>query len=476
MRFRVNMNSIDTYIIIAYMVVVIGVGILAGLKQDFESYWVNRRKTSTFLLIFSIVSTQVGAGAIVGLASAAYSSGIGYGLVALVSTVGGLLLVAVFAPKIKQFGDAHKAVTLSEFFGVRYGRTTEILAGIAVMLAYISFLGAQFVATGTLLHLWGGIDFTLALLLSSVALILYTSFAGLRGDILTDFVHFIVMAIVFFIFLIPGVHNYGTTFQDLLTKLPASHWSPTTFGGVGFLVGGLFFGIILSLVSMEIWQRVYAANGPRQARSVFTWGALLIIPFYILAIFIGLVARARYEHLASPDMAIFQVFQDQLPSGLLGLGIAALLAAFMSTANSMMLVLSATIVRNFFNIGKRLEANDRQRKALLFSRFVTLAVGGIGLAFALLLPDIVQLSLNAFYLIGLLFPPLLGGVLWRRSTARAANLSIIIGMAATIVALPFIPRQAFIAAAVLAIPTFVIASKMTKHTSTESTDLGTSLR
>lgn len=457
------------------MTVVIGVGIFAGLKQDFESYWVNRRRTSTLLLVFSIISTQVGAGAVVGLASAAYDSGIGYGLVALVSTVGGLLLVAFFAPKIKKFGDAHKAVTLSEFFGVRYGRSTEILAGITILLAYVSFLGAQFVATGTLLHIWGGIDFVVALLLSSVALILYTSFAGLRGDILTDFVHFIVMAIVFLVFMIPGVHDYGATLEDLRSVLPASHWSPLTFGGIGFLIGGLFFGIILSLVSMEIWQRIYAATDSSQARRVFTWGAILIIPFYILATFIGLVARVKYDHLASPDLAIFQVFQDQLPIGLLGLGIAALLAAFMSTANSMMLVLSATIVRNLFNIGKIERPNGNQRRALRLSRLVTLLVGGIGLAFALLLPDIVQLSLNAFYLIGLLFPPLLGGVLWRRSSLRAANLSIIFGLIATVIALPFIPRQAFIAAAVLAIPTFIIASKCSNHSANESIELSKSL-
>ena len=108
------MSLVDVLIVIAWSLFTLFIGMYAGMRENFEGYWLNKRQTRTALLVFTIVATQVGGGAIVGIASSTYKSGTGFGLVAIISTVTGLLAIAWLAPAIKRFGDRTKAFTLPE--------------------------------------------------------------------------------------------------------------------------------------------------------------------------------------------------------------------------------------------------------------------------------------------------------------------------------------------------------------------------
>lgn len=446
-------TRVDTLILLVYLGLTISIGVWAGLRQTADSFWVNRRRTGFLLLLGTVVSTQLGAGAVVGLASSAYESGVGYGLVATFSTVAGFVVVALLAPRIREAGTRHSAITLGEVFRFRYGRTTEVLTGVITLVAYSSFAAAQFVALGSTVAAVMDVPYAVGLGASAGAMILYTSFSGLRGDILTDFVHFLVMCLA----LVVSLSYMGLGAEDgldhLLASLPAAHWSPLTFGGPSFFLGGLVFGAVLGVVSLEIWQRVYAASSGKQARRVFLSAAALIVPFYGTAVLLGLAARVHYGQGIVPDTALIRMISDSVPQGARGLFVAALLAAFLSTANSMLLVMSSSVVRNFLPaiIARMPGAWGNE---LRWGRGLTLLFGVLSLVVALGLPSIVQLTLNAFYILGLLFPPLIG-IVWKRATPRAAVVSMVGGVLAISLALPWIPRQAFLVGAAVAIPAFI---------------------
>ena len=130
------MSIIDTAIIIGYLLIMLIVGFLVGKRENIEGYLVNNRKTKTILLIFTIVSTSVGMGVFLGISSEAYKNGISYGLTMMIASVLSLLLVAYFAPRIKQFGDKHKAHTLGDWFAVRYSSKNRLLVSIIILIAY----------------------------------------------------------------------------------------------------------------------------------------------------------------------------------------------------------------------------------------------------------------------------------------------------------------------------------------------------
>lgn len=287
------MSTIDILIIFVWLAVVFSVGIIAGLKSNAEGFWINRRQTSTLPLIFTIVATQVGAGTIVGITSSTFSNGTGFGLVAIISTVTGFVAVAYIAPWLKRFGDRHKAVTLPEILLVRYGRKAQIAASLVILFAYLSLLAGQYTAISRLLEIWTGWDFQIALLFAVGGLIVYTAFAGLRGDIATDTLHFWIMTIVLFAFLAPFI-ALNNPVLTLINKVPAEILSPITFAGYPYLIVGSLFGIVIPLVSMELWMRVYASTNAKQARHVFFYSAAAVIPFYLFGIFLGFIANGLY--------------------------------------------------------------------------------------------------------------------------------------------------------------------------------------
>lgn len=451
------MAPIDVFIVIFWCLSTLYIGIRAGIKSDFDGFWVNERRTKTSSLIFTIVATQIGGGTILGIASSTYAAGTGFGLVAIISTLTGFLAIAWLAPRIKRFGNKTNAFTLSEIIGVRYGRIAQIAAGIVILLAYFSMLGGQLLATGIIVQIWSGFSFKIALILAGAGVIAYSAFAGLKGDIATDILHFWVMGIVLFVFLLP-IMLVKEPVIEILQNLTSDNWSPVIFGGYTYLVAGIIFGVIIPIVSMELWMRIFAAEDEKKARKSYIWSALLIMPFYLLPLLIGLIATRTMPAIANPDSLLVDSLFKYLPHGLLGLGVASLFAVLISTANTMIVVLGATLYRDV--LGRPVSGGTKE---LRHSRLITLLIGIIGVAFSMAIPDIVQLVLNAFFMIAILFPSLLCVAIWKRATTVGATLSIILGGLVTIVLIPKMPTQAFLPGLAMSILALIIGSFLTKR-------------
>lgn len=450
------MSTLDIAIVILWSLLTLFLGIRAGIKSDFDGFWLNKRKTKTSALIFTIVATQIGGGTIIGIASSSYKAGTGFGIVAILSTVTGFLAIAWLAPRIKKFGNKTKAFTLPEIFGVRYGRAAQIISGLLIMIAYFSMLGGQLLATGIIVKIWSGFSFQIALALAGLGVIVYSAFAGLKGDIVTDVLHFWIMAIVFFVVLLPFVLTKEPSFE-VLSSLSFNDYSPIRFGGYTYLIAGVLFGAIIPIVSMELWMRIFAAEDASKARKSYIWSSILIIPFYTLPLFLGLIAIKLMPNVSNSDYLFINVIYKYLPQGLLGIGIAALFAVLISSANTMIVVLGATFYRDI--LGKPIDGGIKELK---YSRVVTFVIGGMGVIFALLIPSIVQLVLNAFFIIAVLFPALLCAILWKRATLLGASLSIALGGLTTIVFIPFMPTQAFLPGLVVSILALIVGSLFSK--------------
>lgn len=451
------MTQIDILIVIFWSLATLCIGIRAGIKSDFDGFWTNKRRTKTSLLVFTIVATQIGGGTILGIASSTYAAGTGFGLVAIISTLTGFLAIAWLAPRIKRFGNKTNAFTMSEIIGVRYGRIAQIAAGIVILLAYFSMLGGQLLATGILVQVWSGFSFELAVVLAGAGVIAYSAFAGLKGDIATDILHFWVMAIVLFVLLLPII-LIKEPVGEILQGLTSKEWSPIRFGGYTYLIAGIIFGVIIPIVSMELWMRIFAAEDEHKARKAYIYSALLILPFYALPLLIGLISTRTTPNITNPDSLLVDTLFRYLPHGLLGLGVASLFAVLISTANTMIVVLGATFYRDV--LGKTVTGGVKE---LRYSRLITLFIGIIGVCFSMAIPNIVQLVLNAFFIIAILFPSLLCVAIWKRATNLGAILSIILGALCTIVLIPKMPTQAFLPGLVISILALIIGSLLTKR-------------
>ena len=442
------MTPVDTAVVVLYSALVLSIGYFFGRNESSEEYLVNNRNTRSLFLVFTIASTGMGMGTFLGVSSSAFSTGISYGVTYILASVLGLVFVAFFAPRIKEFGDTHRAHTLGDWFEHRYSRKNKILVAVIIFIAYFFWMGLQFVGVGGLVQVVSGLDFQAALILSSLVCVIYTAWAGIRSDFYTDALQFFVIVITLYLVLLPtGLLKSG----DFVATLPQGHLDVFAFGGPSFFFGGLIFGLPVFLVCMEVWQRGYAASGKGDARRVFLWSALVLIFLYVPALVLGLIARKLLPDV-KPDFALFEMMKAYLPSGVFGLSVAGILAIAMSCVNSMILVGSITLLKD---IHITFIKNLDEREMLWWGRVYTFGYGMLGLIAASLLPDIVRLQIISAATLAVMSPAIIGGFLWKRATSEASFWSILLGLGVTMGLYPIMPSHSFIPGMLMSVVLFV---------------------
>jgi len=455
------MNNIDIIIVSIYLVLLFAWGIYIGIKETSDDFLIFSRRAPFLLVIFSVISTWVGTGTTVATAASGYETGISLGVTAIVGGVIGVLVSAWFAPKLKWFGDKYNAHTIGDFFYIRYTKTSHLISSAWILLIYLLLTAAQFVGLSALLTVWTGVEFSIIIWFASISTIIYTAFAGLKSDFYTDFIHFIVMFLVLFIILLPITIKDLGSFSVLTEKLPSSYFDPFAYGGVSFFIAGVIFGVGSIFVTMELWQRVYASSSATKAKKALLYSLSIIVLFYAISTFFGLSMKIFNPNLEDSNQTLFALMKAKLPSGILGLGIAGFMAIFISTINSTIMVASATMTKDFIFNNANKPLTEKQK--LLYSRVSTLFCGLLGLIVALVFPDLIQLSVNSLFMLLIIVPAIIGGFFWKKSTAKGATYSLLLGSVSLLTFMFIDPSTAFVPAFLISLISFIIVSLVTSH-------------
>lgn len=434
------MTALDAAVIGAYLLLVVAINRHWTGRVDFGGWLTSKNTIGPGLLVFTVVSTNVGAGTIIGTAGATLHAGIGLGVTYGVGVMFGFWVMAAVSGRVRAIAPAADRSSFSEFFRRRYSPAVGMAVGAAIAFLYFFYLAAQFRALGGLLEVWGGWDARLAGIAAAVLVVWMTAGAGIRSDMYTDILHFWAMVVTIVAVVAIEVVDRGGP-AALVSALEArQRWrslvDPYTFAGPSFVWLGIGTGALLGLPAMENWQRVDAAVDLAGARRAFLWSGMLNALFFGAAVTLGLVAASTLPAETPANHVLFRLIQQSLPPGLVGLAIAGLFAALMSTANTMLMVAVAVLLSEILYA-------DRDELAsvphvLRATRRLTWAVGAAGLAVAYLQPQIVSLIQTALWGSGLLLPAVVGGLYWRRATSQAALASMLVGFTLNF-ALSFVP-------------------------------------
>jgi len=448
------LTILDFWIVGIFFLIVFVIGIFERKKLTIEDYWVNSRRTNKFILVATTLSTFIGAGAILGNAGIAFSGG---GLATFV--IAGsyflyfLIFAKYFAPKIKEFGDANNAYTLPDYFEARYSNNVRLAGTITNLVSWSLYLALQMLAIGVFVGALTGFDPTLATIIGGAVVILYTSIGGLRADIRTDVFQFFVMLFLLIIFL-PLVMMKGGGF-GAIASLPQSFLIGTEFAPLYVVILAFFFLGAGALTSADMWQRAYAADTTKNVRWAMKISSALVLLFLTMATLFGIFGKILLPDTHS-NLIVAELITTLLPTGLLGIVLAGFFAAIMSSADTVLLVTSMTVVHDIYQKIFRKELSPE--KMLRMSRWATVTLGVIGLAVALFVFNIVHLSIEAVSFYVALLPAVVFGFYWRKATSTAALWSIILGFF-TIVAFLFIdPIQAFIPGLIVSFITFFVVN------------------
>lgn len=426
-----------TAIVASYLVLMLGVGVWCSRTRisGMTDFLLAGRRLGVVMGAGALAATHFGGGAVLGGAEYGYSygvSGVWYG----VSTgVGLLALGLVTARRFRELA----LYTVPDYLEARYGgKLVRLLGAVLSLAALVGILASQVNAAGQAFSVLG-IGGRLAPVIAVSVFIAYTVLGGLWAATISDVVQLTIAAV--------GVAVAATIatvrveaaggFDTLLAAhdVGSSFFDP--FGaGASFILWLMVPTVMYTLIGQDFYQRLFATKSAKVARtSAFIGGSFLVVVSILPAI-AGMGARALAPGSIEPSEALPWVLRELINPVVGGFILAAILAAVMSTADSMLTSATSHVVKDLWLGVLMPHSAADERRLLLVSRWVTIAVGVLALLIGLSLPGIVRTLIYSYtmYTAGILVP-VLGGVLWKRATRAGAVAAIAAGSVVAMIGL-----------------------------------------
>jgi SSS family solute:Na+ symporter len=421
-----------------------------GKVKTKADYLVAGRTLPAFVLIFTLLSSWIGSGSLLGGAENAYK----HGFAALWQAGGGwagLLLIYFIAPRARKFAQ----FTIPDLLETRYNQTARVLGVIAILLTYTAITSYQFIGGGDILHLIfpDVISPIFGRYILAAFVIVFTAIAGMSSVAYMDL--FIgLLATGTMCLALPVLINKAGGWGAVHAVLPASHF--TWFDDLSFIQCLELFlpTCLLLLGNQSMYQKFFSAKSEKDARrAVVGWIiGTIILETVIVAIAVtgsalfptGEVSKAPREILAycglhgfdgGPDVGVQAgagVHQAITPLRLLGaLLMGAIFAKIVSTANNWLFSPATNLVNDIYV--RYINPQASNKKILIVSRLMVVLLGCWSLFQSLGTESVLKKALYAYTIYSAaLTPVILATFFWKRATAAAAVASIAVGTVVTV--------------------------------------------
>ncbi len=397
------MDSIDWIILIVYIFVIIYMGFYVGRSQrSQEDYYLGGRGMPAWQVALSIVATQVSAISLIG-APAFIAMKPGGGLVWLqyefAIPLAMMLIMLTVVPMYHKTG----VISIYEYLENRFGSATRTILSLIFMASRGLAAGVALLATSIVTSVCMDMPLFHTVLLIGVISIVYTALGGIRADIYSDILQLVILwsGAIICLFVLLGL--IGENPFDGMTVTTAERYKVFNMGGSGLgdgvtfgfwpmLVGGFFLYLSYYGCDQSETQRLLTARDARQAQKALFYNGMIRFPLVItycsLGIFLIPFLNSHPDFLKrlagqSPDFLLPHFLLVYMPQGLLGLLIAGIFAASMSSLDSTLNSLSAVTWRDFLQkYFGRFKAIPREKEVWV-SKILTVMWGLLCTVFAL---------------------------------------------------------------------------------------------
>src|SRR6267142_328846 len=435
-----NLATVDLVIIGVYFAIVFGIGMYFARKErSSEDYFLAGRDIGWFFIGASLFVSNISTEHFIGLSGTGASSGLAVGHFEWLACLILLILGWVFVP----FYLRSNVFTMPEFLERRFNRQCAVyLAAISIIAYIFTKISVQLYAASVVLERVAGWSLWKTAIILVIATGIYTIAGGLAAVIYTDTVQTLILIAGACALTFIGLHRVGGL-EHLRTMVPESYFhmmkpaSDPNFPWTGIFFGAPILGIWYWCTDQVIVQRVLSAKdeGHAKAGTIFA-GFLKVLPVFVLVL-PGLIAYALYPQLfhvvdgrvTNGDIAYPTMIVNLLPPGLVGLMIAALLAALMGAMSSVFNSASTMVTLDFY---KKFRPAATELQLVTFGRMATGAMVVLGL---LWVPFIHLLSAQLYIYLqsvqAYISPPIavcfIFGILWPRLNGQGAISSLLTG-------------------------------------------------
>ena len=412
------MHIIDIIVLAITLFVIVLVGYLSSKNtNDAKEFLTAGRSLNKLQAGFSLAATDFGGSGMVAAIGYCYLMGLG-GMWWDLAAAPAFIFVGLFLAKKLNHLDGG---TVPEYLGQRYCPAAKYISAAMHICTDIASLSAQFTISSAMLEQVAGVDHTIALLISLILTVLLTS-GGLRAVVNTDATLFIVI-VATVVICVPVALNAGGGLANMTSALPEGFMSP---GSIGFVepLSWFFMCTLGYATSQGYVQRMSSAKDEGTA----TFAAFFTAGFYlVISICLGLigVAGAYLMPGVEDTNTVFpKLLMEFFPKGLLGLGVAGVFAATISTGTSK---LHATTILLISDLVKPLSKNKLSDKAELWlSRAIVCVLPFASLVLSMYSTNIINILYTAglFYSTAV-FIPMFVGMYSKKPTAKGGVVAIL---------------------------------------------------
>ncbi len=439
-------------IFIGYLVLNAAIGLIFGKKQTDSSklssekkFFIGGRNMNGLVLAMTTMATYTSVSSFVsgpGAAGATY----GYAQVwiAAVQVPVTFLVLGVLGNKLAMISRRTGAVTIVGYLKARYkSDALVIILSILMVVFCTSQMIGQFSGGATLIASITGLPHVTALIIFGVVVIIYTAFGGFSAVAITDTLQGFVMCIGTFLFLFfvvkagGGLAAIDAGLQQNLTGVYDDLFSKYSPGSL------ISFWVLVGFGTLGLPQTAVRAMGFKNTKSLHSamWIGAITCSFVIVGMHLAgcwagsLVSSAD---MPSSDYFIPEIVQQIMPVGIAGIFLAAPMAAVMSTADSLLILVAAAIVKDLWKeyVVKEnpVRLKSYNKNVTKISTLVTIAFGVFVILLTIDPPEVI-FFLNLFAFGGLecsFLWPILGGLFWKKGTKQGAIASSVGAVAAYI--------------------------------------------
>jgi solute:Na+ symporter, SSS family len=457
---NIHVGTIDYVILIVYFLFVLGIGwVLRPYIKTSSDFFLSGRALPAWVTGLAFMSANLGAQEVIGMGA----SGAKYGLMTAHFYWGAIPAMVFVGVFMMPFYYGSKVRSVPEYLKLRFDEKTRGFNAVSFAVMTIFSSGISMYALAKLLGVLLGWDFNVCIIMSGAIVLAYTFMGGLTSAIYNEVLQFFLIIAGFLPLVFLGLKDAGGwsgVQSRLSTVATANGFQPDGWTRTWGIMGtasqnpmgvewfGMAFGLVFVLgfgywcTDFLVVQRALAANSMSGARRTPLIAAVPKMLFPLLVILPGMIAisltyQAGSTGFALPpkdggydyDLAVPMMLGHYLPEGVLGLGLTALMASFMSgmagNVTAFNTVWTYDIYQSYIQSGR---SEDHYLKvghfATVFGILASIAAAYLAARFNNIM-DLLQLVFA--FVNAPLFAAFLLGMFWRRTTGHGAFFGLVFG-------------------------------------------------
>ncbi|UOF92562.1 sodium:solute symporter family protein [Fodinisporobacter ferrooxydans] len=454
---------IDYLLIAIYFVFVIGIGfLLKNHMKTGEDFFLSGRSIPGWITGLAFLSANLGALEVMGMAA----SGAEYGLLTAhyywIGAIPAMLFLGLY---MMPFYYATRVRSVPEYLKMRFNEATRAVNAFSFGIMTVLTSGISLYSMALIFQVLIGWSLTASIFISAVVVLIYVGLGGLTSSIYNEVIQFFLIWAGLLLIPLLGIHDLGG-WNGMMARLPASFghlWqnldSPAhnamQIDWLGVVLG---LGFVLSFgywtTDFLVVQRTLAARNLRAAQNTPIYASFFKMIVPLLVIIPGLIAAVLFPNIGklngpSYNLALPLLIQHYYPPGMIGLGLTAMLASFMSGMAGNVTAFTTVWTYDIYQAYINQNASDEHyikigRWAVVVGVVISIGTAYIAQGF----PSVMDYMQTLFSFFNApLFATFLLGMFWKRTTAWGGFFGLLCGIVGAFLLYIFLPANYFASAA-----------------------------